>query len=105
KFLLLLFLAFSVSAKMFGQQDPYYTHFFLNKLSYNGASAGSNNAICATLLGHRQWAALTNADEQQYYTNTGLERKPIGPTTLGFNISSPVKIGKNKTQIGAAGLS
>lgn len=73
------------------QQDPYYTHFMLNKVAYNPGAAGFKNAICANVLAHRQWTGLTNEDEIQYNPNT-VGRQPIGPTTYFASVSAPVKI-------------
>ena len=40
-----------------------------------------------------------------YYQTPGLAEKAVGPRTLAFNVSSPVKINGGQKQIGAAGLS
>ncbi len=66
----LLFTGLSASA----QQAPYYTNFMFNKLPYNAGYAGSNNAICATILLHQQW---------QGYSASG------APATQFANIHAP----------------
>lgn len=40
---------------LFGQQDPQFSQNMHNRLFPNPGVAGSNNAICATLLGRQQW--------------------------------------------------
>lgn len=41
------------------QQDPQYSHYMFNPISYNPAFAGrSQNRICATFLNHSQWTGF-----------------------------------------------
>lgn len=70
------------------QQDPYYSHFMLNKTSYNPAAAGVNDAICANLLGHRQWLGLNNENELGFNKGANLDQSEIGPTTINFGVSA-----------------
>lgn len=86
--IVLSLVVFSIAAK--AQQDPYYTHFMLNKIAFNPGSAGFKNAICANLLAHRQWTGLSNEDEVQYQPVT-VGRQPIGPTTYFASVTAPVK--------------
>jgi type IX secretion system PorP/SprF family membrane protein len=58
---------------MSGQQDPQFTQFMYDRLSVNPGFAGSQDAICATLIGRRQWAGFTGQP------NTGL-----------LNVSAPI---------------
>lgn len=55
------------------QQDPQYSQFMFNKLAYNPASAGSNDAICLGLLYRSQWVDFEGA-----------------PKTGVFNIDAPI---------------
>lgn len=87
--IVLTVLLFSFAAK--AQQDPYYTHFMLNKVAFNPGSAGFKNKICANLLAHRQWTGLTNEDEIAFNPQT-IGRQPIGPTTYIASVSAPVKM-------------
>lgn len=73
------------------QQDPYYTHFMLNRIAFNPGTAGYKNSICANLLAHRQWTGVTNEDELQYNPLT-VGRQPIGPTTYIASVTAPVKL-------------
>ncbi len=44
-----------ISATVIAQRDPQYSMNFYNQLSFNPGYAGSNDAICATLLYRNQW--------------------------------------------------
>lgn len=44
---------------LFAQQDPQFSQNMHNRLFPNPGVAGSNNAICATLLGRQQWMGFT----------------------------------------------
>ena len=74
KIYLLILVAGLGSASLFGQQDPQFTQFMYDRLSINPGSAGSQDAICATLLGRQQWSGFTGQP------NTGL-----------LNISGPIE--------------
>lgn len=74
KVYLLILVAGLVSASVFGQQDPQFTQFMYDRLSVNPGAAGSQDAICATLLGRQQWSGFTGQP------NTGL-----------LNISAPIE--------------
>ncbi len=49
--------AFSVF--LYAQQDPQFSQNMHNRLFPNPGVAGSNNAICGTLLGRQQWMGFT----------------------------------------------
>jgi len=74
KIYLLVLAASFGSLSLFGQQDPQFTQFMYDRLSVNPGSAGSQDAICATLLGRQQWSGFTGQP------NTGL-----------LNISAPIE--------------
>lgn len=65
-------------AKVSAQQDPQYTQFFMNKLSYNPGYAGSEEKICATGLYRTQWLGFGSS-------STGMS-----PSTMVVNIHTPV---------------
>lgn len=92
RFTLILFVfAFALAAK--AQQDPYYTHFMLNKIAFNPGSAGYKDAICANVLAHRQWTGYKD-QSLEYITPTGqsLERRSVGPQTYFGTVTAPVKM-------------
>ena len=74
KVYLLILVASLGSASLFGQQDPQFTQFMYDRLSVNPGSAGSKDAICATLFGRQQWSGFSGQP------NTGL-----------LNISGPIE--------------
>ena len=42
----------------FAQQDAQFSHNMFNRLATNAGYAGTNNAICATLIGRSQWLSF-----------------------------------------------
>lgn len=61
------------------QQDPQYSHYMFNPLSYNPAFAGRNSKrICATFLNHSQWTGFEGVDGGQ------------APETQVLNIHAPL---------------
>jgi type IX secretion system PorP/SprF family membrane protein len=77
KLLLILTLIASV-AKVSAQQDPQYTQFFMNKLSYNPGYAGAEEKICATGLYRSQWLGF------------GSSSLGLSPVTFVANIHAPL---------------
>lgn len=71
--IILIALATSVSS-LYAQQDPQFTQFMYDRLSINPGFAGSQDAICATVIGRQQWSGFTGQP------NTGL-----------LNLSAPIK--------------
>lgn len=57
-------LAFTVTAGLasFAQQDPQFSQNMFNKLATNPGYAGTNNAICANLLGRQQWMGFIDGN-------------------------------------------
>jgi type IX secretion system PorP/SprF family membrane protein len=74
------------------QQDPYYSHFMLNKLAYNPGVAGYKNAICANVLAHRQWVGYQDGS-LEYKTPGGqsLQRRAVGPQTYFGSVTMPIE--------------
>ncbi|MFM7217766.1 MAG: type IX secretion system membrane protein PorP/SprF [Bacteroidota bacterium] len=72
-FVRLLLAAISVPLSVFGQQDPQFSQHMFARLPINPGYAGSNEAICASLLYRNQW------------TGYGGE-----PKTALFNFDMPV---------------
>lgn len=83
-------LAFSIlSLATYAQQDPQFTHFFLNRLNYNPAFAGTEDKFCAVGIYRSQWIGFSGNENQ-----LGV---PIGanPNTGLLSINGPLskKIG------------
>lgn len=78
----------------FAQQDPQFTQFMHSKLIYNPGYAGTSEAICANVLGRKQWVSFPGAP------TTGLLSfdMPIGrlPIAIGLNVMSD-QIGFDKS--------
>ncbi len=82
KLLLVLAVGLVCCFNVNAQQEPMFTHYMFNKLTYNPAYAGSRQAICATLVYHDQWKAFKGAD------NEG------APVTSNFAIHAPITLGQ-----------
>lgn len=89
------------------QQDPYYSHFKFNKLSYNPATAGEvDDYVCVTGLSHYQWRQYddqTAVRGNEPDPNIGLQEN-VAPNTLAFNISAPISLGENPAQRNKLGV-
>ena len=54
-----------VASKIRAQQDPHYSQFMFNKLTFNPAFAGATDGkICATLIHRTQWTGFSSASTQ-----------------------------------------
>ena len=80
---LLLFVLSICSTAIFAQQDPQFTQFMYDRLSINPGVAGSNDAICGTLIGRQQWSGFSGQP------NTGLLNlsAPIASIKSGVGLS------------------
>lgn len=47
----------------FAQQDPQFSQNMFNKLATNPGYAGTNDAICATLIGRQQWMGFIDGNQ------------------------------------------
>jgi type IX secretion system PorP/SprF family membrane protein len=75
KKVLFTLLLISSSALVFAQQDPQFSQNMFNRLQPNPATAGSNDAICASLLYRSQWVSFDGA-----------------PKTMLLSVDAPVEI-------------
>lgn len=89
----LLFLLFSFALISKAQQDPQFSQYIFNNLSFNPGSTGSEQAICATALHRSQWVGF---DDAPVSTNFSVQ-SPISLLNggLGLNILTD-KIGQNE---------
>jgi type IX secretion system PorP/SprF family membrane protein len=78
KKLLLVLSILAGAATLRAQQDAQYTQFFMTKLTYNPAYAGSEDKICATGLYRSQWLGF------------GSNAIGLSPTTFLANIHAPI---------------
>jgi type IX secretion system PorP/SprF family membrane protein len=65
------------------QQDPQFSQNMFNKLWVNPASAGSNEAICASLLYRAQWVSFDGAPKSGVL---GIEA-PLMNNKIGVGLS------------------
>ncbi|WP_343764571.1 type IX secretion system membrane protein PorP/SprF [Gangjinia marincola] len=75
--ILVIFLIAGLSTKMSAQQDPQYTQYMYNQISFNPAYTGSKEALSGLLLYRSQWLGLDGA-----------------PDTFTFSVHSPVDMRK-----------
>ena len=100
---------------LFGQQDPMFTKYMFNSLSFNPGYAGSNEHMTLNLIHRQQWIGFDGAPVTQSFTmHTPLRNErvgvglsaindKIGPTgTLDVNgaYAYRIPIGKLKLAIG-----
>ncbi len=71
----LLFLLFSFASHSRAQQDPQFSQYIFNNLSFNPGYAGSEGAICATALHRSQWVGFEDA-----------------PVSTNFAVQSPLSL-------------
>lgn len=86
KILTITLLLFGFSSISIAQQEPQFTQYMLNRLSYNPGAAGASGSMCAMLMYRNQWLGLKlDAPEP------GLSGAST-PTAYMFSFDSPVKI-------------
>ncbi|MDR1847607.1 MAG: type IX secretion system membrane protein PorP/SprF [Bacteroidales bacterium] len=73
------------ASKIFAQQEPHFTQYMFNRLSYNPAYAGSNGAMCLTAFYRDQWMGMKIYDPQ-----TG-ESSSEALRTINATFDMPVK--------------
>ena len=76
KLLLFVGLTFAVGAT-FAQQDVQVSQNVFNQFPINPAVAGSNDAICATLIGRQQWTGFEGKPETFIFNVNGSFTDPI----------------------------
>lgn len=107
-----------VTTQLSAQQEPQFTQFMYDRLSINPAFAGTQDAICATLLGRQQWAGFTgqpntgllniNGPIESIRSGIGLsvyldEIGPLSSTALRLSFAYHLKLGgSTKLSLGAA---
>lgn len=80
---ILLFVALiAASITMKAQQDPQFTQWFNDKLSFNPASAGINNAHCLSAFYRTQWTGLEGQPKTAMFNYSGKVGTKLG---VGLN--------------------
>lgn len=86
KKLSLLVMALGFSCVATAQQEPQFTQYMFNRMSYNPGYAGSSGSICATAMYRNQWMGLKLDASAPGQTNTGST-----PTDILFTFDMPVQ--------------
>ncbi len=66
-----LFFIFAITVT-FGQQEPQFSHNMFTNMAINPGYAGSNDAICATLLVRQQWVGFKDPQGNKVWPQTNL---------------------------------
>lgn len=85
KKLSLLVIALGFSCHAIAQQEPQFTQYMFNRMSYNPGYAGSSGSICATLMYRNQWMGF------KLDNPTGASKAGYTPSDLLFTFDLPVK--------------
>lgn len=86
KKLSLLVIAMGFSCVATAQQEPQFTEYMFNRMSYNPGYAGSTGSICATVMYRNQWMGLKLDAASPEVKNTGST-----PTDILFTFDMPVQ--------------
>lgn len=70
---------------MYAQQEPQFSQYMFNRLSYNPGYAGSNGAICFTGFYRNQWMGMNLTDA------TGQSTGASGGETMNLSFDMPVR--------------
>ncbi|MGP1514388.1 MAG: PorP/SprF family type IX secretion system membrane protein [Bacteroidales bacterium] len=70
---------------LYAQQEPHFTQYMFNRLSYNPGYAGSNGAMCITGFFREQWMGLKLMDNGQISSASKGE-------TMNISFDMPVKL-------------
>lgn len=71
----------------YAQQDPQFTQNYFNRLFPNPAVAGSNDAICGTLIYRNQWTGFEGRPETFLFTAHAPFRDPFLQQSHGVGLS------------------
>lgn len=78
------------------QQDPQFSMNTFNRMATNPGVAGSNNAICATLLGRHQWVQFDGRPATYQLTVHGPLKQLGIPMGVGLTVAQD-NIGRSKS--------
>ncbi|MCQ2975168.1 MAG: type IX secretion system membrane protein PorP/SprF [Bacteroidales bacterium] len=88
---LLTLVILTISLKIFGQQDPHYSFFMYNQVSYNPAYSGTEGMVNVVGINRNQWMGLDGAPQTSVMSadmpiNIGSIQSGIGVTILNDKI-------------------
>ena len=83
----LVLLAFLVGLTVVSkaQQDPQFTHFMFDQLSFNPASVGFKDAFCLTAISRRQWTGFSAGEPNTTLINFTAPKIDLIKGGLGFS--------------------
>ena len=81
----LLLIALGFSCVAMAQQEPQFSQYMFNRLSYNPGYAGSSGSICAAAMYRQQWMGL------KLDAPTGGQNAGSVPTDILFTFDMPVR--------------
>lgn len=85
-FFIIATLVVCAQIKIFGQQEPQFSNYRYNTLSYNPAYSGSQEVMSLLFLSRLQWVGIDGAPRSYVFSlDTPLPKKKIG---LGFSLIS-----------------
>ncbi|MCA1751627.1 MAG: type IX secretion system membrane protein PorP/SprF [Cryomorphaceae bacterium] len=118
KYAIAFTIVLGVSTYASAQQEPQFTQFMYDRLSINPAFAGTQDAICGTLLGRQQWAGFAgqpntgllniNGPIESIRSGIGIsvyydELGPLSSTAVRLSYAYHLKLsGQTKLSLGAA---
>jgi type IX secretion system PorP/SprF family membrane protein len=74
----------AATGTVLAQQDPQFTQFMYNKLSFNSGYAGTSGGICGALQYRQQWASFDGAPQSIALSgDMALKTLPLG---VGINL-------------------
>jgi type IX secretion system PorP/SprF family membrane protein len=83
-FFLFVACTMAISTNVFGQQDPMFTKYMFNSLSFNPGYAGSHDHMTVNLLHRQQWVGVNGAPVTQSLTlHSPLRNDRVG---VGFSL-------------------
>jgi type IX secretion system PorP/SprF family membrane protein len=82
-------LLFFVSTLAFSQQEAQFSHNMFNNMAINPGYAGSNDALCATLLARQQWVGFKDPQDNKGWPKTYLLSidAPVNPIYGGLGLT------------------
>ena len=84
RFIAIVILSYIITPTLKAQQEPLYTQFMYNKLTFNPAYAGSYETIALTALFRDQWVGFPGAPKSQIFSIN----IPLSAQRVGFGLTA-----------------
>jgi hypothetical protein len=89
--ILMVVAGLTVSFISSAQQDPHYSNFMHNKLTYNPGFAGNGDKFCLTVLNRTQWVGFGGGDENGVGAGGTSIARGSAPSNLVGSFNAPVR--------------